>query len=96
MVRMKHHANPLPLKAIFVLDRSPEGPSRPRFEPVVAPPVLLAATFNLVLLERPRLEALLDVCALAAAGRVERVVVGPGGDASTLAEELAGRIGVGV
>jgi energy-coupling factor transporter ATP-binding protein EcfA2 len=96
MVRMKPHANPLPLKAIFVLDRSPQGPPRPRFEPVVAPPVLLAATFNLVLLERRRLEALLDVCALAAAGRVERVVVGPGGDASTLAEELAERIGVGV
>lgn len=96
MVRMRPHASPLPLKAIFVLERNLEGPLRPRFEPVVAPQVLLAATFNLVLLERPRLEALLDVCALAAAGRVERVVVGPGGDASALAEELAERIGVGV
>ncbi len=95
MVRMRPQETPLPLKAIFVLERDPEGPSRPRFEPVVAPQMLLAATFNLVLLERPRLEALLDVCALAAAGRVEKVVIGPGSDAPALAEELAERIGVG-
>jgi hypothetical protein len=94
MVPMAPHPTQLPLKTIFVLDRRPRGPARPRFEPVVEPQVLLAATFNLVLRERARLEGLLDVCALAAGGRVERVVVGPETDAPTLAEELAERMGV--
>lgn len=95
MVPVRPHDAPLPLTAIFVLDRRPRGPSAPRFERLVEPRVLLAATFNLVLLEQARLEALLDVCALAAEGLVERVVVGPATDASALAEALAERIGVG-
>jgi hypothetical protein len=93
IVPMAPQATPLPLKAIFVLDRRPQGPPRPRFERLVEPPALLAATFNLVLLEQTRLEALLDVCALAADRRVERVIAGPETDAPALAEEIAGRIG---
>jgi hypothetical protein len=95
MVRMTPHGTPAPLKAIFFLDRRPGAPPGVRFEPRVEPRVLLSATFNLVLLERSRLEALLDVCALAGRGRVERVVVGPQTGVPALAEELAERIGVG-
>jgi hypothetical protein len=94
MVRVSPQRDPVPLKAIFVLDRRPEALPEPRFEQVTEPQVLLSATFNLVLLDGPRLEALLDVCSLAAGGMVERVVVGRETDASTLAEALAERIGV--
>jgi hypothetical protein len=93
MVRVAPQRDAVPLNAIFVLDRRSEAPPEPRFEPVVEPQVLLSATFNLVLLDGRRLEALLDVCSLAADGMVERVVVGRETDASTLAEALAERIG---
>jgi hypothetical protein len=93
IVRVTPQRDAVPLQAIFVLDRRSEAPPEPSFEPVVAPQVLLSATFNLVLLDGPRLEALLDVCSLAAAGMVERVVVGRETDASALAEALAERIG---
>ncbi len=93
VVRVEPQRDPVPLQAIFVLDRRPEAFPTPRFEPVTEPQVLLSATFNLVLLDGPRLEALLDVCSLAAGGMVERVVVGRETDASTLAEVLAERIG---
>jgi hypothetical protein len=93
MVRVTPQRDAVPLQAIFVLDRRPEAPPEPRFEQVTEPQVLLSATFNLVLLDGSRLEALLDVCSLAATGMVERVVVGQGTDASTLAEALAERIG---
>ncbi|MGH2940410.1 MAG: hypothetical protein ACRDPE_20070 [Solirubrobacterales bacterium] len=85
---------PTPLRAILVLDRRPDGPGAPRFEAVVGGQELLAATFNLLLLDPERLEGLLDVCALAAAGLVERVSVGPGVDASALARAVERRLGV--
>ena len=94
VVRVTPQRGPLPLRAIFVLDRRPGEASTLRFEPVIEPQVLLSATFNLVLLEGSRLEALLDVCSLAAGGMVERVVVGRETDASSLAEALAERIGI--
>jgi hypothetical protein len=94
MVRVAPQGAPAPLTAIFVLDRRPGAPSDPRFERVPESQVLLSATFNLVLLEGPRLEALLDVCSLAAGGMVERVVVDSEVDASTVAEALAERIGI--
>jgi hypothetical protein len=94
MVRVAPQWAPVPLTAIFVLDRRLGAPSEPRFEPVPEPQVLLSATFNLVLLDGTRLEALLDVCSLAAGGMVERVVVDSEVDASTVAEALAERIGV--
>jgi hypothetical protein len=84
---------PAPLTALFVLDRRPDGPGRPRFEPVAEPAILLSSTFNLLVEEPARLETLLDVCSIAAAGRVERVVAGPGVDATALAAEIAGRLG---
>jgi hypothetical protein len=93
MVRVRPERDPVPLSAIFILDRRPGEPAEPRFERVIESQVLLSATFNLVLLEGSRLEGLLDVCSLAAGGMVERVVVGRETDASTLAEALVERIG---
>ncbi len=95
VVRVTPQRSPVPLTTIFVLDRRPGGPSEPRFEPVPESQVLLSATFNLLLLEGPRLEALLDVCSLAAGGMVERVMVDSEVDASSVAEAVAERIGIG-
>jgi hypothetical protein len=95
MVRMTPWPDPAPLRAIFVLERRAEGPSRPYFEPVVSPTVLLSATFNLLLQDPRRLTTLLDVCADASRGLVERVVVGPRTDAVGLADSIADRIGAG-
>ncbi|MET0558976.1 MAG: hypothetical protein ABW065_09945 [Solirubrobacterales bacterium] len=96
IVRMVPSGSPRPVAGLFLLERHREGPDQPRFEPVLAPSLLLAATFNLVLLGAERLESLLDVCALAAEGAVERVVSGPGADASLVAEAVAERIGARV
>jgi len=95
IVRLRPHPGPLPLAGVFLLERRDDGPSQPRFESMVAPPLLLASTFNLVLRGEERLEGLLDVCALAAAGRVERVVVGAESDPSAVAAAVAERIGAG-
>jgi len=95
MVRMTPQPAAAPLEAIFLLDRRAGAPPEPCFERVTGSQALLSATFNLVLLEGSRLEALLDVCALAAGGRVERLVVDRETDASTVAAALAERIGVG-
>lgn len=82
-----------PLAALFVLDRRPDGPRHPRFESAAAAPILLSSTFNLLVEDPARLESLLDVCSIAAEGRVERVVVGPEVDATDLAVEIAERVG---
>ena len=95
MVRMTPSPSPAPLRRIFVLERRATGYPKPHFEPVVSPTALLSATFNLLLQEPARLTTLLDVCAAASRGRVERVVVGPETDASALAGELATRIEAG-
>lgn len=94
VVRVTPRREPAPLRAIYVLDRRPDAVPETRFEPVTEPQVLLSSTFNLVLCEGPRLEALLDVCALAAGGLVERLVVGSETDASAVAAALVKRIGV--
>jgi hypothetical protein len=93
MVRMNSWPSPAPLRTIFVLERRATGPRQPRFEPIVSPTALLSATFNLLLQEPERLTTLLDVCAAALHGCVERVVIGPETDASALAARLASRIG---
>lgn len=91
--RVEVGAEPLPLRALFFLERRLDGPARPSFEPASDPRMLLAATFNLVLSDPRRLAGLLDVCALAARGRVERIVVGPGVDAGQLGRAVEQRIG---
>ena len=85
-------ADPVPLAALFFLDRRADGPEHPRFEPTADAPLLLAATFNFVLATPERLRRLLDVCALAAKLRVERIVVGPSTDASELSATVEQRL----
>jgi hypothetical protein len=92
LVRVRGAAEPLPLSALFFLDRRDGGPARPCFEPAADARLLLAATFNFVLATRERLRGLLEVCALAARLRVERIVVGPTTDASQLAGAIERRL----
>ena len=84
---------PVPLAALFFLDRRADGPKRPRFESAAGAQMLLGATFNFVLATPERLRGLLDVCALAARLRVERIVTGPATDASELGAAIGRRLG---
>jgi hypothetical protein len=92
LVRMSGARGPAPLAALFFLDRRPDGPERPRFEPVPDAQWLLSATFNFVLSTPERLSRLLEVCALAARYRVERVIAGPNTSATELAQAIAQRM----
>lgn len=82
---------PAPLAALLLLQRSPDGPSRPQFEPLVGGAPLLAATFNTVLSDAERLRDMLELCALAARRPVERVLAGPAVDAARLADAVLER-----
>jgi hypothetical protein len=77
LVRVAGASEPVALGALFFLDRRADGPERPRFEPAADALALLSATFNFVLATPERLRSLLEVCALAARLRVERIVCGP-------------------
>ncbi|HEV3321194.1 MAG TPA: hypothetical protein VG147_03275 [Solirubrobacteraceae bacterium] len=94
LVRMRGAAEPAPLEALFILDRRGDAASEPRFEAAADPQLLLAATFNSVLTAPARLRELLDICALAARRRVERIVAGPEVDATQLAVAIEQRLGV--
>jgi hypothetical protein len=83
---------PAQLRSLFFLDRRPDGPGRPRFEPEPDPRPLLASTFNLVLVGPRRLAALLDVCADLGRLRVERVSCGPEVDPGALAHAVGERL----
>jgi hypothetical protein len=83
---------PVPLGALFLLDRRGQGPAGPEFEAEEDPRQLLAATFNLVLASPERLAGLLDVCASLAARRVERVSFGPATDSDELAAAIWARL----
>jgi hypothetical protein len=93
VVRMRSAAGPARLAALFLLDRRSDAPGEPRFAAATDAQPLLAATFNTVLRTPSRLRGLLEVCALAARGRVERVVVGPDVDAGQLAAAIERRLG---
>ncbi|HEY2537323.1 MAG TPA: hypothetical protein VGI24_10120 [Solirubrobacteraceae bacterium] len=93
LVRMGAIAEPAPLKALFFLDRRTDGPERPRFDPVLDSKLLLAATFNFVLSTPARLRGLLEVCALAARVRVERIVCGLTTSVPQLAAAVELRLG---
>ena len=93
IAHIRKMAEPAPLQALFFLDRRPDGPPQPRFEPAADAQMLLAATFNLVLAAPQRLRRLLDVCALAGRLRVERIVVGPSVDATELGAAVDERLG---
>jgi hypothetical protein len=93
IVRMRGAAEPTPLAALFFLDRRRDAPDEPRFEPTTDPQPLFAATFNTVLTTPARLRGLLEVCALLARRRVERVTIGSGVDAARLAAAVEQRLG---
>jgi hypothetical protein len=95
IVSMPSAERALPLRALFFLDRQPDGPARPRFEPVVDARMLLSATFNFVLSSPARLQRLLDVCALIARRRVERISFGPLADPSVVATAVEERLSGG-
>ena len=86
---------PAPLTALFFLDRGGGDVGRVRFEPVGDAPLLLAATFNFALDSRRRMRGLLDVCALAARQRVERVAIPAAADAGEVAEAIRERVRTG-
>jgi hypothetical protein len=92
LVAVTGASTPAPLAGLFFLDRQAGNSRRVHFETVEDPRLLLSATFNFVLSSAGRLRGLLDVCALAAARRVERVSVERGTDATLLAEAIAGRV----
>lgn len=92
LVRTQAAAAPAPLGALFFLERSADGPAQPRFEPLADAGALLGATFNFILASPRRLLGLLDVCALAAQRRVERVLAGPAVDAAQLGAAVSRRL----
>lgn len=92
LVQMEGATEPAPLGALFFLDRRADGPEHPCFEGAADAQLLLASTFNFVLATPERLRSLLDVCALAAQLRVERILVGPATDASALGAALEQRL----
>lgn len=83
---------PLPLRAFFLLERSPDA-ADPRFEASADPQLLLSSTFNLLLNSPVRLSGLLEICATLARRRVERVTFGPGVGPEELAAAIETRLG---
>jgi hypothetical protein len=92
LVQIAGALKPVPLRALFFLERRANGPELPHFEPTADAQLLLTATFNFVLATPERLRGLLDVCALAARLRVERITVGPATDASALGAAVKQRL----
>jgi hypothetical protein len=92
MVATGGAAGPVPLAAVLCLERDEHGPPVPSFEPIGDAAPLLSATFNLMLCDERRLRRLLEACALAARGRVERVRFGPGVGVARLAEAVHARL----
>jgi hypothetical protein len=83
---------PAPLRDVLLLDRRPDGPPRPCFEHVGDGATLLSGTFNLMLRDGARATRLLEVCALAARGRVLRVRCGPDSGPQALAAAVLERL----
>jgi len=92
LVHMPGAEAPKPLSALFFLDRRHDDGGALRFESATDPRLLLGSTFNFVLDTPGRLRGLLDVCALAAGCRVERIVIPASVDASALAGALLARL----
>jgi hypothetical protein len=92
LLRMNGATEPVPLAAMFFLDRRPDGPASPHFEPIENAQWLLSATFNFVLTKPERLRRLLEVCALAARCRAERVIADLDVSATEIARAVQRRI----
>lgn len=85
-------ASPAPFGELFLLERSTHGPPVERIE-AVDPFALLASTFNLSVRTPERLTRHLDLAvALAATGRIHRLRVQPGTNATQLAEIVHERL----
>jgi hypothetical protein len=95
LVRLDAARGPVPMGALFFLDRRREGPPEPSFEPAADARMLLASTFNFVLDTPRRMRGLLNVCALAARRPVQRIVIGPSVDAEAVARAVISRARVG-
>jgi hypothetical protein len=80
------------LGAVFFLDRRADGPAEPGFEPILDPRLLIASTFNAVLLSPARQRRLLEICGEIAARRVERVAAGPAVGPERIAAAIAARL----
>ena len=92
LVRMPGAEGPARLAALFFVDRRRDGPKSPHIELAPDAQMLLAATFNFVLASPARLLRLLDVCALAARLRVERIVTTPATSAAELGAAVEQRL----
>jgi hypothetical protein len=92
LVQVPGAREPVALAALFFLDRRADGPAQPRFAPAADARALLGATFNFVLRTPERQRRLLEVCALAARARVERIEFGEGASAASLAAAVRARL----
>lgn len=81
-------SEPVPLAALIMLDRRRDFAGAPKFEPVCDPRLLLASTFNFVVVAPERLGGLLEVCAQLARGQVERLTFGADTDPDRLAAAI--------
>ncbi len=93
LVRVAGAVEPVALAAMFFLDRRADGLQSPCFEPIDDAQVLLSATFNFVLATPERLRGLLEVCALAARTRVERIICGPDTSVTEIGAAVELRLG---
>lgn len=91
LMRVPGAAGAARLGALFFLERRSDSGAL-RFEPAGEARALLASTFNLVLDTPQRMRGLLDVCALAARCRVERILVTPHVDPGALATAVLERV----
>lgn len=92
LVRIRSKYDRVQLGALFFLDRTTDEREGLHFDVVAEPQTLLTATFNFVLATPERLHRLLDVCALAAQLRVERIVLGIDTDTAKLAVAVEHRL----
>jgi hypothetical protein len=92
MVAVSAVSEPTRLTNLFFVERRADGPPQPEFSAVGDPRLLLGATFNFLLVTPERLHGLLDVCATAAQGAVERVIAGPGTGVAELCTALERRL----
>jgi hypothetical protein len=92
LLRMEGAQRPVPLGALFFLERTTLRAERLCFERAADARLLLASTFNFVLDTPTRMSGLLDACALASRRRVERIAIPRGLDAGELAESVLRRL----
>ena len=92
IARVSGAASPVTLAALFFLDRSAGQARGTSFEPCADARTLLASTFNFVLDSPARMRRLLDVGALLARGRAERITVPGSVDADQLAAAVIARV----